>query len=165
MQPSVSDAPLGRPTIRPAKGERGVTLIEILIAILVLGMVGIGVVGLLRSVVNASRVNRASAQDQSWLASASAFISDVSVDPPSCDSGPTAAKANYQSVVDAGFTRSGVPGQVQVTSVAFWNGTAFVATCTPGVRLQQIVLTVNSETGTTRQLTMTKRPPAGKVAP
>ena len=165
MQPAVSVAPDRRTSTRHVRGERGVTLVEILIATLVMGMVGIGVIGLLRSVVNASRVNRATAQDQSWLASASAFISDVSVEPPACDGGAAAAQASYQTVVDAGFTRSDVDGQVQVTSVAFWNGTAFVSTCTPGMRLQQIVLTVDSETGTTRQLTITKRPPAGKVAP
>jgi type II secretory pathway component PulJ len=142
----------------------GSTLIEVLIAMMLLGIVGMATLSMMGTTLRSSFINRGLAKSFSDLSSAAAYISDPATSAPSCSLGETAVKAHYQSVINTGSGRSGRVNLAIVRSVKFWNGSDFGSSCAPGYRLQQISIEVASATGTPVRLAITKRPAAGVVA-
>jgi prepilin-type N-terminal cleavage/methylation domain-containing protein len=142
------------PAAEPARRDRGVTFIELLVAIVLLGTVVVATVTALHASIVASRVDRDHANAHAWLQSATDVLYGVS----RADCGdlgtPDAAAvlATYQTVVRAVPNPEAWPAsQISISEVAFWDGSSFGTNCFDDVAktLQRIRLRVVGTDGLT----------------
>lgn len=145
--------------------DRGTSLIELLIAILLVGTAGIAVITTFTVSIRGSDTHRDLADSQALVASAGDVLADVPPDASddylSCATTSTTDIVNgYQAIVDA------IPGvaSVTVTSIEYWDSTAagtgaFGTTCryALGDRLQRITLAATAD-DVTSTLAVVKRP-------
>lgn len=84
---------------RPGSGrDSGVTLIEILIAVVLMGLVVVGTMTLLGSTIKASRLDRDHSNAHAWLQTASDML--YARDPVQCDaSSPIALESQRQAIM------------------------------------------------------------------
>lgn len=137
--------------------DHGATLIEILVAIVILSSVGVGVLTSLAAAATGASVQRDIATAQSTLATAGDALIGTSDDYLGCD---VATESEIAEAYDALLTAAVPDGPVvEVSSVRYWNGSGFGAVCrmSVGHRLQQIEL-VTTVDGDTSTLTIVKRP-------
>jgi Tfp pilus assembly protein PilV len=143
------------------KEEAGETLIEIMISVVILATVMVAVLGGMGSTHAAGGTHRRQAEAMALLlASAERVKSAAEVDYVNC---ATPSTATYLSAAQGSSLPSGsvVSGNaVTITSIAYWNGSAFTSTCsdvdTPRLRLQQITLTANAAK-VSEEITIIKR--------
>ncbi len=146
--------------IQPLDGgtDRGATMLEILVAVVILGSAGVGVLVALAAAATGASVQRSVATAQSSLATAGDALVTGADDYVGCDeSGTDEIRSAYEATIDA--VRVDGDPDVEVVAVRFWNGTGFGDACefAAGHRLQRIELrtTVRDETST---LAVVKRP-------
>lgn len=114
--------------------DDGSTLIEMLVAVALIGTGVVSIVGSLGSMIAASDINRLQAHAATHLTSyAEAVKGDAYL-----ECATTYAGAGFAA--PAGYTKSAV-------SVTYWNGTDFVGTCGAGSGLQRVTLGINSADG------------------
>jgi Tfp pilus assembly protein PilV len=149
-----------RTAARASAGDRGESLVELLVTVLIIGTSVVGVLGAVATAVGASTLDRRQVQAQTVLRTWGeriAAVDDAGYGDCRSASG-VAATTPAPSPLPAGFTAS-------VTDVSFWNGTAYVATCTagsdPGVRRVTLRLEADSMLypGFTRDLDVVVRKP------
>jgi Tfp pilus assembly protein PilV len=149
-------SPLARMRIgrRPA-GEAGTSLVEVLIAIVILGIVGAAVLASVGTLASSGGRSRQALQAFASAQTAADLISAKTTPYIAC-----APESSYQTAVDG--LGSAVPSGVAVaiTSVEYFDGSAFVATCPNTVegdprRSQQITITATSSRAT-RRITFVK---------
>jgi type II secretory pathway pseudopilin PulG len=136
--------------------DRGETLLEVLIAVVIMGIAIVAVIGGLVTSVVLSDIHRkqatagAAVRDyaeaiENYVAAAGHYV-------------PCATTASYGSV---GFTGPGgyTPS---VTAVAYWNGSAWTPSCGTDLGLQQLKVQVASaDQRASEQLTIVVRKPCG----
>jgi prepilin-type N-terminal cleavage/methylation domain-containing protein len=122
--------------------ERGDTLIELLVAVAILGIAGTAVMGGFASSIVLSTVHRKLATTASDSRNFAELL-DTAIDSKAIAYTPCAAAAAYSS--PPGFT-AGANNTPHVTAVAYWNGTSFVGSCPAGgdQGLQQVSVSVTN---------------------
>lgn len=134
--------------------DKGFSLVEILVSIVLLGVVSTAAMVTLRTSVRASSLDRDHANAHAWLQTAS----DVLYGSPRMDCGTTTSsqealvRAYYQSVVRTTENPQDWPAtQIEVVGpVLFWDGTSrYQSTCydDAGINLQLITLQVRAPDG------------------
>jgi type II secretory pathway pseudopilin PulG len=110
--------------------EHGDTLIEVLVAVTILGIAGAAIMGGFASSIMLSAVHRKLATTASDSRNFTELL-DKAIDDKTIAYTNCAGAGAYSS--PPGFT---IPpdhhNSAQVTAVAFWNGTSFVGSCPPG---------------------------------
>lgn len=144
------------PSSRPP--DQGASLIEILVAVVLLGSAGVGVLASLAAAATGASVQRSMSSAQVWLATTGDAISDARGVYLDCAGNSTSEIIDaYQDVVDA-VSVVDAP-HVVVADVKFWDGSGFGTDChyDAGNRLQQVELstTVHERASS---LTVVKRP-------
>jgi prepilin-type N-terminal cleavage/methylation domain-containing protein len=130
-------------------GESGFTLVEMLIAVFIMGLIATAVLGALGTVVRASRSSNELARVEAVM---SAAADRLEVTPYI----PCATTSSYAPPVkSASGTVEWGPSTVSVLSVTYWNGTAFVAgpcsTTSTLNAIQRITFEVVSPDGVARR--------------
>ena len=134
--------------------DAGFSLVEVVIAIVLIGVTGTAGLVTLRTAVSASATNRDHANAHAWLQTATDVL--YGVESQDCGT-PTASlestvRAYYQSVVRATTNPDGWPAAniEVVTPVKFWDGqSTYQSTCYDdlGINLQLITLRVRNPDG------------------
>lgn len=148
---------------RQLRRDAGVTFIEMLVTMVLLGLASIAVLTAIAATVRATATHDRVATAQAQLADAGDVLSDAIYvdgvgDPYYID---CALPAQYDALLAApewAEQASSWPA-VSVADIEFWNGLGWVgqASCTPGARqLQRITLSATIE-GHTRELVVVKR--------
>ena len=135
--------------IPAASGEDGYTLIEVMIAVAILGIVFVGLLGALMTIIIGSDVHRQQADANTVLVSAAEKLKDESVAYQSC---AEATNAVYLTAARSATMPEGwsATAAVSIEDVQYWDGTEFQDTCLDGteiLRLQLIELKVVSPDG------------------
>lgn len=147
--------------MRRRRGENGETLVETLVSAAILGIVGIGIIGAIASVLISTDIDRRVSKGETVLRS---YIAAVQATPYQACAGGDAYPDDYTP--PGGFTTA-------VTRIDFWNGGGPKATSGSGALtftngcegtdhgLQRITVRVTSagERGTTETATFVKRGP------
>jgi Tfp pilus assembly protein PilV len=128
---------------RSLRSDRGESLIELLVTIVIMGTAVVALVGGLGVAITMSDIHRKQAKAGAYVRNfAEAIETEVAKSP----SGylPCGNAAAYQAMF-----ASPEPGSFDraVTAVAYWNGTAFANTCTTDGGVQRISLRVSSTDG------------------
>lgn len=138
------------------KVDRGLTLVEILVSIVLLGLAAGGTLGAMAMAVRGSAVHRDLTNAQEWLQSASDNLQGQPRQ--DCDNvGGVAGEAEsrirstYQNYVQTiGSPDGWVPSQITVLyPVLFWDGDQYQTTCYDnyGINLQLVKLQVKDPSG------------------
>lgn len=138
---------------RPRR-DRGLSYIEVLVAIVLLGIATVGTLAAVRVTVIGSRLERDHSRAQVWLQSAIETLDRtprVGCDPVS--GVPTDPRGDYEAAIQAGAPA--IPDwaanpQLRVTSVSFWDGTTYqTLTCSDdaGFLLQLVRIVVTNPDG------------------
>lgn len=145
-------------TGRPAARDAGETLVELLVTVVILGIATSGISAALLATVNASDLHRqqvlARAALRSWAEqigtgtyNACAAAGSFAAPSPALPSGLTAA----------------------VTSVSYWDGTSFAASCAGDRGVQKVTLRITAANGLSASLSqdveVVVRKPCGPVSP
>lgn len=153
-------------TTRTADGgrhrDRGFTLIEVVISIVLLGLVVAGSLAALRGTVLAGTLHRDHSNAHAWLQSASDVLyaaPKVYCNPAAPDKGEAAVRRAYDLVVDSVENPEGWTNrQIRVVpKVQFWNAGNidadadieyfFGSKCDPSLTLQLVVIEVRAPSG------------------
>ncbi len=142
-----------------AHDEGGFTLVESLMAMVILGIGVVGILSALATLLNTTSRHRQFANVANVLDSATAAIVDESRNPfVAC-----ATTSQYNPVNGVTLPSGWVASNVTVVAVRNWNGTSFIATC-PTVapptwfQMQQVDVRATSPDGRgTRTVTVVKR--------
>jgi prepilin-type N-terminal cleavage/methylation domain-containing protein len=147
--------------------DRGLSLIEILVAIVLLATVGVGVMGALRSTIIGSRLERDHAKAYQWLQSADGVLQaaervgcehELPADSAYAD-GEEKVRLQYQQLIRDQVVNPDGWGDWQITvlyPVKVWDGTNYWepaalappdGPCPPETLLQLVELQVSSPTG------------------
>jgi type II secretory pathway pseudopilin PulG len=145
---------------RAALGDNaGLSLIEVLFAVALIGLAVVGTLPLLWSTVRASALQDRFAGARRWVVAAGDYAVTSSMTRIACTTSPNNTAAiitSYQTSLRTAAAPNRPAGwadtQMTVTGVKFWSGTAFSATCyeptSPTLKMQQISLRVVSVDGT-----------------
>jgi type II secretory pathway pseudopilin PulG len=134
----------------PRSRDAGMSYVELLVGIVLLGTVVVAVLTGVQSTIVASRINRDHSTATAWLQSASDVLYGVTrID---CGNAPitneAAVIAAYNSIARSTPNSEGwPPDRISVTDVKFWNGSAFDISCQDDFAktLQLISLSVTDE--------------------
>jgi prepilin-type N-terminal cleavage/methylation domain-containing protein len=138
--------------VRPdPRHEAGLTLVEVLLAIAILGIGVVVIVGGMMTSIKVSAQGRQSAESQTTLRGYAEAVAGASyVD--------CAVATSYSTTV-IGYTAP--TGYVPTLAVSYWTASgasgSFGGTCTADSGLQRLVLTVTAADGTTETLRTIKR--------
>lgn len=143
--------------------DRGSGLIEILVAVVLLGLGAAGTLTALTVAIRGSGQASRLSSARRWLVSAADYVASDAVPRVPCTSGEAAVRAAYQAAAQtvtaarpAGWSATRI---TVVGPVMFWNGTSYTSTCyeSSGLRLQLITLLATAPTGgQTETLTLVK---------
>jgi Tfp pilus assembly protein PilV len=125
-----------------SRGDRGETLIELMVAVMIMSTAVIAIVGALALSIRVSDIHRKQATAGAAVrAFAEALETKVAETPTGYHDATCATPANYAGMyaAPAGYT-------AEVMAVKFWSGSAFVATC-PDIGVQLVSLRVASNDG------------------
>ncbi len=150
-------APIRRIALTEARvRDGGLSLVEVLVAVVLLGLTGTAVLGAMASSITGSAVSRTHAAGLVWLQSSSDYVSTTPY--IGCTPGSEALVASgyrtqLQQAAAPRSTLSWPQANLTVVEpVLFWSGGAFSPNCNSGSGIQQITLQV---TGTARNQTVT----------
>ena len=126
----------------PGRDERGETLVEIVVAVAILGLAATVLVGALGTVTSASSLHRHQATAETAVRTYAEAVRAVGY--RDCRAPLTYAAADVGFAVPAGFATS-------VPQVSYWDGAGFAAPCPPvgatGPQLQLVTLEVHALDG------------------
>lgn len=130
--------------------DTGLSFIEILVAVVLIGTATMGILPLLWSSVHGSALQDRFAGARRWLVSAGDYAASDALGPKSCDTATIVT--DYQQDLRDAVKNNRPAGpwtnsQLTVTKVWFWNGMTFGPTCVPTMKLQQISIMVVSLDG------------------
>lgn len=142
------------------ESDRGSTFIEILVAVVLLGVAGVAVLTALGAAAAGAAVNRSVSDAQAALATAGDALTDTQSEVAEdnyldCDT-------NTESQIVAAYTAvvAAVSTGIDVADVEYWSGTGWdTSACAfgSGERLQRITLSAVAD-GATKTLQVVKRP-------
>jgi type II secretory pathway pseudopilin PulG len=140
--------------------ERGETLIELLLTIVIMGITVVAVVGGLLAAIRMSDIHRrqatAGAAARDYVENVDRFVAGTGY--VGCAGSSAYAPATVGFSAPAGFTAA-------VVSVRFWTGTAWTSSCSSDQGLQQLTVQVQSADGrATEQAVVVLRKPCGQGA-
>lgn len=148
--------------------DAGVTFVEILVAIVLLGTAVVGTLTAVRATIISAEIERDHSKAEQWLQSAVGVIESVDFsdcDNPSLDE--TAILTDYQNAINLSTTAPfGFQGLIQVLApLEVWDGSEFVpfatqTLCYDDVLLRQQLVTVevqSTDGGIVEQLQIVKR--------
>lgn len=115
----------------PGRSDAGESLVELLVTVIILGLVTSGLAASLLATGNASTLARRQAQAQNTLRSWAEEVGAAAY--TDCAQAPKFA--GLVPALPGGLTGS-------VTSVRYWDGTAFAATCGTDTGIQRVTLTI-----------------------
>jgi prepilin-type N-terminal cleavage/methylation domain-containing protein len=118
--------------------DRGASLIEVLVAVVVLGTAGVAAIGSLYTSIRVSDVHR----DQATAAAVAGDYSERIAGAP--DLGCASAAATYASVASQVDIPAGYSADVD--PIEWWTGSGWGA-CTAGAGLQRVTVEVSSDDG------------------
>lgn len=127
--------------------DRGETLVELLVTLSIMGIAVVALVGGIAASIRMSDIHRKQAAAGAFVrAYAEALETSVAAHPSGYDLVCTGATTYGSGAI---FTPSDPSYAASVNGVAYWNGTTFVATCTPGSDpgVQRVSLQVSSADG------------------
>ncbi len=136
--------------------DAGLSLVEVLVAVVLLGMTGTAVLGAMATSITGSAVSRTHAAGLVWLQSSSDYLSTTPY--IGCAPGSEALvaagyRAQLQQAAAPRSTLSWPQANLTVVEpVLFWSGGGFGPTCNTGSGIQQITVQVR---GTARAQTVT----------
>jgi type II secretory pathway pseudopilin PulG len=119
----------------PAR-DVGETLIELLVTVVILGIATAGLTGALLTTGKASTLHRQQALTQNALRSWAEQVGAA----PYADCATAAGIGAPSPALPVGLTAA-------VTSVRYWNGTSFVASCGPDTGVQKVTLRITAVNG------------------
>jgi Tfp pilus assembly protein PilX len=143
----------------PARRDAGSTFVEILVSVVLLGTVVVAVLTAARATIIASAIDRDHSNAHAWLQGAT----DLIYQSPRLDCGtPTdnaataaavknAILAGYEGIAQAVSNPEAWPANsIEVTDVAYWNGTSYQTICYDdvGLNLQLLTIQVADPNGT-----------------
>jgi len=145
--------------------ERGETLIELIIAIAIMGIAFIGIIGAMSSGVVASATHRSQADARAVLIASVEKLKSSDTVYVNCATPATASYVSAaRSVAVPTEPATWTPAAIQITSITYWDGTTntFGSSCqdvsAPLNRLQLIRMAVTSpENNTTESASFVKR--------
>ncbi|HJQ47749.1 MAG TPA: type II secretion system protein [Amycolatopsis sp.] len=135
-----------------ARGDRGETLLELLVAVVILGIAGVAIAGGLITSVRASDIHRKQA-------TAGAAVRDYAETiETAVDTG-----GGYVACGTPAYTYAAPPGFSRtISQIQYWTGSAFQSGCTSDSGLQRLTLQVASSDGrASEQLVVVIRKPCG----
>lgn len=154
----------------PTRRDPGMSFIEVLVAIVLLGTVVVGVLTAVRATVIGTRIERDHSKAQQWLQSAVGVIEGYNF--ANCDTltvSGAAVEAAYQAAIDNVTTGAKRPygfttATIDVKEPEVWNGTQFVAFSTQStcydqflLRQQLVTIDVSHPNGILESVEMVKR--------
>jgi type II secretory pathway pseudopilin PulG len=139
----------------PTRRDAGVSFIELLVAIVLVGMAVVGTLAAVRATVIGSRLERDHSRAQAWLQSAMEELQsaervgcDPVGDPPSV---PDVRGLYEETIQVEALGPDGWDPQTQlsITSVQYWDGSTYQSQCfdDAGFRLQLVTIQVTSPDG------------------
>ena len=136
------------------RSEQGASLIEALVAVILLGSVVVGVLGAMAASISTSDYHRKRSEVESVLVSAAERIKETP--PVVCAKTSDGSADAYLAAARRAATAEGWSGSaVQITSITYWDGAAYGATCydnaTNKLPLQRITVEVTHPSGRARQ--------------
>jgi hypothetical protein len=135
--------------MRPRPDDAGVTLIDVVVAITLLGLAAVAVLGAFATLSVTSSRHRDLADVQSVLASAAEMVTAPGTLRVAC-----ATPSSYQAAARNAVQPASWPAStVGVTAVQYFDGANFGATCydAKGFHLQKVTISVTSMNGRTTQ--------------
>ncbi|HEU5270481.1 MAG TPA: type II secretion system protein [Jatrophihabitans sp.] len=137
--------------------ERGETLIELLVALAILGIALVAVIGAFGASIAMSDVHRkqasAGAAVRNYAEQVAYYVADTGYTACAAPSAYAAGTVGYTA--PAGYTASPL-------SVRYWSGSAWSASCGSDTGLQQLTVSVSSaDTRAVEQVTVVLRKPCG----
>lgn len=108
------------------RGDDGTGLIELLFAIVLLGIGVVAILSAMATMVRTSALHRDQARATDALTIAAEGISATAVAYQSC---AAVNLTTYTTAKDNALAAAGVTSGVTISNVAYWNGTGFVSTC------------------------------------
>lgn len=139
------------------RGDSGETLLELIIAVVILGIAGVAIVGGFATVILVSDYHRKEA-----TAGTAAHDYAEAIETAVASGGyKSSCTPGYAYTPPAGFT-------AQISAVRFWTGSAFQSTCDASADqgLQQVTVQVSStDKRATEQLVIVVRKPCGTGDP
>jgi Tfp pilus assembly protein PilV len=142
---------------RRLRDERGESLLELLVAVVIMGVTVVAVVGALAVGARTSDIHRKQATAGTSARGYAETVGRRVAGGIYTGCAPTSAiaPATVGFAVPAGYTAS-------VVSVKYWNGSSFAATCGSDTGLQQVVVQLASTDGrATERATVVVRKPCG----
>ena len=146
------------PAAEPPRGDRGVSFVELLVAVVLLGTVVIGVLAALRTTIIATTVERDHSKTQQWLQSAVGVVQAAVFE--DCTATTTAEvpaayntiRTSYENTIRASATRPegfDPPAQISVLGIDVWNGTTYApfttqAECLDNNDLRQQLVSISA---------------------
>lgn len=133
----------------PSSRDRGETLIEVVLAIAILGITIVAIMGGMVTTVLGSDIHRKQSVATTVLTGSAEVLKMPATTFEPC---ANETSAGYLAAVNAVNRPAGWPAPV-ITALSYWDGTAFQSTCYDKaafgrlLRLQQITLTVSSPDG------------------
>ena len=153
---------------QPDRRDPGISFVEVLVAIVLLGTVAIGVLTAVRTTVVASAIDRDHANAHAWLQSAADLlggheradcghpdgdVDDDGIDEPDADERAavkSAVLAAYQEAVAGVTDIEGWPSDgLRVEDVQYWDGHSYQDVCYDdfGIRLQLVRISASNPDG------------------
>jgi prepilin-type N-terminal cleavage/methylation domain-containing protein len=137
---------VARQPIDHADGDAGFSLVEVLVAVALLGLAVVSIFPAMITVVRASSGHEHLADARRWIVSAGDFAASGVLPRANCDS-----VADYEQLIQTGTGSfrpdHWQPSQLTITDVSYWNGSTFGPTCTDPSPPQQIKLQVRDAAG------------------
>jgi prepilin-type N-terminal cleavage/methylation domain-containing protein len=151
--------------MHPVRDERGETLIELIIAVAIMGIAFVGILGAMSSGVVASSTHRSQADARAVLIAAVEKLKSSDTVYVDCATPTTGSYVSAaQSVAVPAEPATWTPSAIQITSITYWDGATntFGSACqdvtAPLNRLQLIRMAVTSpENNTTESASFVKR--------
>lgn len=130
-----------RTRLRRCDAERGETLVELLVTVVIVGTAVVALVGALALAVRVSDIHRKQATAGAAVrAFAEAIETRVSATAGYVNCATPASYAGAYTGTPNGYTAT-------ITAVEYWDGTAFATTCTTDTGIQRVSLQVASDDG------------------
>lgn len=138
--------------------ERGETLVELLITIVIMGITVVAVVGALMTSIQMSDIHRkqatAGAAARDYAETVDRYVGSTGY--VACATPSAYSPSTVGFSAPSGYTAS-------VSSVLYWTGAAWTAACSPDLGLQQVTLAVqSSDARATETSVLVVRKPCGQ---